>query len=309
VSLIPELLREKLRSGGCVTFASAAACTLGVVALPVYEVYKVGEPVRWEKGMNLLSEAGLPVAVIPHYNNREGGTHDTRFCYMGEPRLKLLEEMMPSETFVLGVDEHTACIIDLDSDEMTVTGIGCVTIRSAGHENTIESGHSMPLQRVRAMGGGEGPSAAGSLAVVTSPAPMPSGGVAEESPFWDGVERRKANFDAALASGDLKSTTDEVLEFDDYLWSWSHESFGTDELLRARALFREMIARLGEEASKDARDPRSLIAPYVEAMLAVRDRARERDRFDEADVIRDALLSHGIEIRDTSEGTTWEFRT
>jgi hypothetical protein len=302
VSLIPELLREKLRSGGCVTFASAAACTLGVVALPVYEVYKVGEPVRWEKGLDLLSEASLPVAVIPHYNNREGGTHDTRFCYMGEPRLRALEEMMPGDAFVLGVDEHTACVIDLDSDQMTVTGVGCVTIRSAGHETTIESGSSMPLQRVLAMGGGEG------LATASHPTPVPPSALSEESPFWDGVESRKANFDAAIDSGNLKSTIDEVLDFDDFLWSWSHESFGTDELIRARAIFREMIARLGQEALKNARDPRSLIAPYIEAMLAVRDRARGHDRFEDADVIRDALLSHGIEIHDSSEGTTWQLR-
>jgi cyanophycinase-like exopeptidase len=302
LSLVPELLREKLRSGGCVTFASAAACTLGLVALPVYEVYKVGEPVHWEKGLDLLSEASLPVAVIPHYNNREGGTHDTRFCYMGEPRLKALEEMMPGDAFVLGVDEHTACVIDLDSDEMTVTGVGCVTIRRGGQVTTIESGSSMPLQRVRAMGGGEG------LSTASHPTPTPPTPLPEESPFWDGVEVRKANFDAAIASGNLKSTIDEVLGFDDFLWSWSHESFGTDELLRARAIFREMIARLGQEALKDARDPRSLIAPYVEAMLAVRDRARGHDRFEEADVIRDALLSHGIEIHDGSEGTTWQLR-
>ncbi len=296
-SLIPELLRDKLRSGGCVTFASAAACTLGVVALPVYEVYKVGEAARWEKGLDLLSEARLPVAVIPHYNNREGGTHDTRFCYMGEPRLKALEEMMPGEVFVLGVDEHTACVIDLDSDEMTVTGVGSVTIRRGGHETNIEPSSSTPLERIRAMGGGEG------LAPASSAALAKTAARSEESPFWEGVQERKAAFDAAMTSGDLKSTTDGVLDLDDYLWSWSHESFGTDELLRARAIFREMIARVGEEALKDARDPGSLIAPYVEAMLAVRDRARRDDRFEDADSIRDALMSQGIQIHDTSEGT------
>lgn len=303
VSLIPELLRDKLRSGGCVTFASAAACTLGAVALPVYEVYKVGEAVRWEKGLDLLSEARLPVAVIPHYNNREGGTHDTRFCYMGEPRLKTLEEMMPGDVFVLGVDEHTACVIDLDSDEMTVTGVGCVTIRRAGHETNIDAGSSTPLEHIRAMGGGEG------LAPASSPTPATPAPRSDESPFWTGIEKRKAAFDAAMVSGDLKSTTDDVLDLDDYLWSWSHESFGTDELLRARAIFREMVARVGEEALGDTRDPHSLIAPYVEAMLAVRDRARRHDRFEDADFIRDALLSQGIEIQDTSEGTTWEMRT
>src|SRR4051812_40014004 len=49
-SRVPELLAKKLRTGGAVVFASAAACTLGQVALPVYEVYKVGEPAQWLDG-------------------------------------------------------------------------------------------------------------------------------------------------------------------------------------------------------------------------------------------------------------------
>jgi len=36
-------------------------------------------------GLDLLAPAtGLRAAVVPHYDNAEGGTHDTRFCYMGE---------------------------------------------------------------------------------------------------------------------------------------------------------------------------------------------------------------------------------
>ena len=30
---------------------------------------------------------GLPAVVVPHYDNAEGGHHDTRFCYLGERRL------------------------------------------------------------------------------------------------------------------------------------------------------------------------------------------------------------------------------
>ena len=52
---VPELLAAKLRDGGCVTLASAAAVGLGVCSLPVYEVYKVGEAPRWLEGLDLLS--------------------------------------------------------------------------------------------------------------------------------------------------------------------------------------------------------------------------------------------------------------
>ncbi|HXQ58498.1 MAG TPA: hypothetical protein VN799_00320, partial [Acidimicrobiales bacterium] len=86
-TLVPAVLAEKLALGGAVTFASAAALALGIVAVPVYEVYKVGEEARWVEGLDLLGALGLHVALIPHYDNAEGGTHDTRYSYLGEERL------------------------------------------------------------------------------------------------------------------------------------------------------------------------------------------------------------------------------
>ncbi len=111
---IPDLLADKLRHGGVVNFASAAALTLGAFTVPVYEIYKVGADPAWEPGLDLLGPLGLGlhVAVIPHYDNAEGGNHDTRFCYLGERRLRLLEALLPPDTFVLGIDEHTGCLLD-----------------------------------------------------------------------------------------------------------------------------------------------------------------------------------------------------
>ena len=88
---------------------------LGRFTIPVYEVYKVGEAPRWLPGLDLLAPLGLPVAVVPHYDNAEGGNHDTRFCYMGERRLRVLEAELPDEVFILGVDGHTALVMDLDA--------------------------------------------------------------------------------------------------------------------------------------------------------------------------------------------------
>jgi hypothetical protein len=86
-SRLRDILTGKLTSGGCVAFASAAAATLGLATVPVYEIYKVGAAPYWAQGMDLLAQIGLRAAVIPHYDNAEGGTHDTRFCYLGERRL------------------------------------------------------------------------------------------------------------------------------------------------------------------------------------------------------------------------------
>ena len=147
---MPDLLAEKLRSGGALVFSSAAALTLGVVTVPVYEIYKVGEDPVWLDGLDLLSAYGLPVAVIPHFDNTEGGNHDTRFCYLGLPRLERLERALPAGVMVVGVDEHTAIIIDLDADEATIVGRGGVTLRRAGRESVLEAGQTVPLDVVRA---------------------------------------------------------------------------------------------------------------------------------------------------------------
>ena len=78
--------------------------------MPVYEVYKVGVDPYWMDGLDVLAEVGLDVAVIPHYDNAEGGNHDTRFCYLGERRLAKLEPELPEGCFVLGIDERTGLL-------------------------------------------------------------------------------------------------------------------------------------------------------------------------------------------------------
>ena len=47
----------------------------------------------------------MPAAIIPHYDNADGANHDTRFCYIGERRLRVMEAVLPPEVFIIGVDE------------------------------------------------------------------------------------------------------------------------------------------------------------------------------------------------------------
>ncbi|WP_214106049.1 hypothetical protein [Acrocarpospora catenulata] len=99
-------LRGRVAGGfGVTVLASAAACTTGVATVPVYEIYKVGAAPHWREGLDLLAALGLRVVVIPHYDNAEGGTHDTRYCYLGERRLSRMEADLPAGVAVLGLDE------------------------------------------------------------------------------------------------------------------------------------------------------------------------------------------------------------
>jgi len=181
---VPVVLADKLATGGCVTFASAAAATLGPFALPVYEVYKVGQAPHWLEGLDLMGAAGLQAVVIPHFDNAEGGTHDTRYCYMGEARLRLLEDMLADEVFVLGVDEHTACILDLDEQTATVAGRGRVTIRRRGRMAHLASGETVAIALLAGLaddgvgnsrGGADGSGGGGGR---SQPGPVAAAGVA-----------------------------------------------------------------------------------------------------------------------------------
>lgn len=66
-----------------------------------------------------------------------------------------------------------------------------------------------------------------------------------------------------------------------------------------------MISRLGEIAISGLREPRSVVAPFVEGLLAIRKVVRAEKRFDLSDVVRDSLLQAGIEVRDTKDGVEW----
>ena len=134
---------------GVVCFSSAAALTLGQYTAPIYELYKVGAEASWLDGLNLLGEFGLNCVVIPHFDNAEGGNHDTRFCYLGERRLLLLESLLDSEVATLGIDEHTAVIFDLADDSMRVTGRGQAYWRSGAEQRTLVRDQRFALDELR----------------------------------------------------------------------------------------------------------------------------------------------------------------
>lgn len=301
-SQVPAVLAQKLRSGGCVTFASAAACTLGPYALPVYEIYKAGDRVRWLDGLNLTGEIGLPAVIVPHFNNAEGGNHDTRYCYMGERRLSVLEAMLPPDVFILGVDEHTACILDLDAGTATVAGLGSVTVRRQGQMSAIVTGTTVPIAELVAATPGH----------LRADAPPPSGAAPDApagvDPLVADIDRFEHAFGAALAAGDAPGAVKVTLELGDLLHDWSRDTTQSDLLDRGRAGLRAMIVRLGEAAETGVRDPRQVVGPFVEALLEARRQARADGRWADADTLRDRVLAAGVEVRDTAAGTEWQLR-
>jgi hypothetical protein len=297
---VPDLLADKLAHGGCVVFASAAALTLGRFTVPVYEVYKVGAEPVWADGLDLVGPIlDGPVAVIPHYDNAEGGNHDTRFCYLGEQRLALLEKQLPPEGWVLGVDEHTALVFDLDLGTATVMGNGTVTVRRGGVSAVMASGESLSTGSLPSLGSGQ----------KAAPAPPPSRVDATDTPrtaLHGEIRRLEAGFDSAIAARDVPAAVGAILELDDTLAAWAGDTTQSDAGERGRAALRRMVVRLAKLAETGAREPKEVLAAFVDGLLAERDVARSAKRFTDADRIRDLLTEAGVEVRDTPDGTVWD---
>jgi hypothetical protein len=143
-------LRDRVLAGdGLTVLASAAAATVGRFTLPVYEIYKAGGAPRWLPGLDLLGALGLTAAVIPHYDNAEGGRYDTRHCYLGERRLTVMERDLPDDAAVLGVDEHTAVLIDLRAGNLEIRGRGGMTVRRSGDSLVLAAGTRLSVAELR----------------------------------------------------------------------------------------------------------------------------------------------------------------
>jgi hypothetical protein len=127
-----------------------------VLSLPVYEIYKVGQAPYWEDGLDLLAQVGLRATVVPHFNNAEGGTHDTSCCWVGRRRLAALRSDVP-DLPVLGIDEHTALVIDPSTREGTVHGQGGVHVLVGDHELHVPSGSALDLREALRSGATEAP--------------------------------------------------------------------------------------------------------------------------------------------------------
>ncbi len=153
---LAPVVSDRLASGhGVTVFSSAAALTLGRFVVPVYEIYKVGADPWWADGLDVFRAAtGFDAVVVPHYDNAEGGNHDTRFCYLGERRLRMLEDQLPDSTWVFGVDEHTAVLLDLEGAELEVVGKGGLTIRNRERSVTLPAGTRMVFGAVRQLADG-----------------------------------------------------------------------------------------------------------------------------------------------------------
>ena len=122
------------------------------------------------------------------------------------------------------------------------------------------------------------------------------------------VAEHRTRFDAALEARNVDEAVAALLDVEQSIQAWSADTLQSDAVDRARRELRAMVVRLGELAKAGVTDPTDVVAPVVEAVLDARRRARDAKDFAVSDLLRDLLTSAGVQVNDTPEGATWEFR-
>jgi len=222
-----------------------------------------------------------------------------------------MEALLPEGAFVLGVDEHTGVILDLDADTARIVGLGVVTIRRDGVSMEIPTGETVPIDVLR-----EGPKTSSTTStgrseqpsepVVTEHSVAATASKKIEASLATDVDRCNAEFDRSMAARDAVAAVAATLDLDDAIRSWSADTLQSDEMDKARALLRSMIVRLGEASKGGLTDPRDVLGPLVEIALSARSEVRLAKLYDLSDQIRDGLAEAGVEVRDTADGQIWE---
>ncbi len=148
-SLALDLITARHRLGATLFLSSSATLAFSADTLPVYEIYKVGQDLHWQDGLDFLGPFGLPLIAIPHWNNKDGGEElDTSRCYVGQERFGRLLALLPADRVILGIDEHTAAVLDFADRCCRVQGLGGVTVIRGGQSERFASGEAFKLERL-----------------------------------------------------------------------------------------------------------------------------------------------------------------
>jgi hypothetical protein len=144
-----DIVRARHRLGATLVFASAATISVGAHALPVYEIYKVGQDVHVIDGLNLFGDFGIHLSLIPHWNNAEGGVDlDTSRCFVGMDRFAEWCNLVPAENTTLGLDEHTGLILDFETGFCEVSGVSSVSLIRECDPEIYPSGSKFALSEL-----------------------------------------------------------------------------------------------------------------------------------------------------------------
>ena len=94
-----ELILEKYKSGAMLIGSSAGAMVMGKkVIARIYRFFRTGQLPEWEEGLNMVD-----FAVIPHFDKISED--------LNEDHINELNQKIPRNTEVVGIDEDTSYIL------------------------------------------------------------------------------------------------------------------------------------------------------------------------------------------------------
>jgi hypothetical protein len=252
-------------------FASAASIALGCYALPVYEIFKVGEDPHWVEGLDLFGRLGLKLAIVPHFDDTSGGeNYDSRYCYVGAERFDMLQSLLPPDVTIVGIDAYTAVTFDHHSGTAAITGQSGITLIGDGDSRRIESGETVPFDAFRSR----------DRRVLTT--------------FDPGRAVSGYEFSDGPASGDA----DDLAAFSNFVAGLS--ILPPEQRVELLAQVQSLTRRLQPDTGLEDQ--------LLDLLVDLRSTLRQQKQFELADRMRDALAALGVEIGDTPQGSSWTRR-
>jgi cysteinyl-tRNA synthetase len=209
-----------------------------------------------------------------------------------------LERILPSACPILGIDEHTACILDFLAGQVLIRGVGGVTLRHGGDRTSFQDGEVLALEEFEKMTQPPLPETPVILSKIQTTEP---GAV----PFKEQVKSLQHAFDHYLGENRADSLISTLVTLDKLIWKSSREFEDEEGISQARETLRGMIVQLGLRFDGLRKDIPSLLTPLMELLLEVRGKLRSAKQWELSDFIRDRLAQAGIIVEDTPEGPRW----
>jgi cysteinyl-tRNA synthetase len=212
-----------------------------------------------------------------------------------------LERILPPEVVILGIDEHTACIMDFQAEQILFKGVGTVTIRRGQFQKVYRDGENLSIAEFRKfIIPLSGPSHGIPLSSLSSPPPPEI--------FLEKIEHLQRNFESLLQENKGAAVVDILVQLDKLIWKSCKEFEDEERIAKARETFRTLIVHLGLRFDECPKDVPAILAPLMNILLEVRGKLRLAKQWAAADEIRNRLLQAGILIEDAPGGSRWHLK-
>jgi cysteinyl-tRNA synthetase len=208
--------------------------------------------------------------------------------------------LLPKDTIFVGLDEHTACIMDLETQTAEIRGLGNIIIQQGSREISFGKGETIPLELFKE-GIKQSPKKSNTQTKFNNVKNIEN----KENSFWDNIHQLETIFREGLEENDSKKMTSALLDLDSTLWKAESTMESAENISQVREILRELIVVLGVEMDSRPGSFESVMNPLVSRLLDLREYYRKEKRWADSDKIRDILYQCKVIVEDTKDGQKW----